>query len=253
MYDNPSNNENNIVYLMIVDEVINALYSVATEQRRKTNEWFFKTSPGQYGYGDKFIGVRMPDLRKVAKSYYRRISFDQLTQLLESDIHELRHCALIMLVYQYPKGDRSKIYHFYLQHFDAINNWDLVDTSAPNIVGDYLYHHQQSADTLLKYAHSESLWVRRIAIVSTFYFIRNNVFEPTLSIAKILLSDKEDLIHKATGWMLREVYKRDSELVEQYLKQNYAQLPRTTLRYAIEKMDKQERQAYLKGEFNAAN
>ena len=253
MYDNISNGNGDIVYPMIVDEVINALYSVATEQRRKTNEWFFKTDPGQYGHGDKFIGVSMPDLRKVAKSFYQRTPFNQLAQLLGSAIHELRLCALIMLVYQYPQGDQGKIYRFYTQHFDAINNWDLVDASAPHIVGSYLYHHEKSADMLLEHAHAESLWVRRIAIISTFYFIRNNAFEPTLTIAKILLRDKEDLIHKATGWMLREIYKRDNVLVRQYLKQNYAQLPRTTLRYAIEKMDKQERQVYLKGEFNAAN
>jgi len=238
---------------MIANEVINALKSVANEDRRKTNEWFFKTGKGQYGYGDQFIGVSMPELRKVSKQYYQQASFGNISTLLNSPIHEVRLCALIILVYQYPKGDQGKIYDFYSANFASINNWDLVDASAPNIVGNYLYHHPGQADILLTYAHSESLWIRRIAIVSTFTFIRNNAFDPTLAIAKILLNDKEDLIHKATGWMLREVYKRNAALVKQYLKQNYAQLPRTTLRYAIEKMDKQERQDCLKGIFDDSN
>ena len=238
---------------MIANEVINALKSVATDERRKTNEWFFKTGKGQYGYGDKFIGVRMPDLRKVAKQYHQSISLDSISTLLSSPIHEVRHCGLIILVYQYPKSDRKKIYQFYTANFDAINNWDLVDTTAPNIIGDYLCHNQDKANILLDYTHSKNLWIRRISIVTTLAFIKQNQFSLTLEISKILLSDSHDLIHKAVGWMLREVYKRDQNLIKSFLVQNYAQLPRTTLRYAIERMDKQERQNFLKGRFDVSN
>ena len=238
---------------MIANEVINALKSVATDERRKTNKWFFKTGKGQYGYGDKFIGVRMPDLRKIAKQYQQSITFDGISTLLNSPIHEVRHCGLIILVYQYPKYDRKKIYQFYSENFDSINNWDLVDTTAPNIVGDYLYHNPNKANVLLDYAHSENLWIRRISIVSTLAFIRQNQFSLTLEISKILLGDSHDLIHKAVGWMLREIYKRNQHLIKSFLEQNYAQLPRTTLRYAIERMDKQERLNFLKARFNVSN
>jgi len=238
---------------MIANEVINALKSCATDERRKTNEWFFKTDKGQYGYGDKFIGVTMPNLRKIAKRYFKSISFNEIKKLLKSPIHEVRHCGLIILVYQYPKGNQSKIYDFYSANFAAINNWDLVDTSAPNIVGNYLLDKVDGTDILQNYAYAENLWIRRISIVSTFAFIKNNQFEATLQIAKSLLEDKQDLIHKATGWMLREVYKRDAKLIKDFLKQNYAQLPRTTLRYAIERMDKQERLHCLKGTFDVSN
>ena len=238
---------------MIANEVINALKSVASEERRKSNEWFFKTGKGQYGYGDQFIGVRMPELRKVAKQYHWKISFDGISTLLNSPIHEERLCGLIILVYQYPKGNQRAIYEFYSANFASINNWDLVDTTAPNIVGSYLFDKPNKTEILQNYAHSDDIWTRRIGIVSTFTFIKNNCLEPTLQISQSLLGDKQDLIHKATGWMLRDVYKRDATLVKQFLKQNYAQLPRTTLRYAIERMDKQERQDCLKGIFDVPN
>ncbi len=238
---------------MIANEVINALKSVASDERRKTNEWFFKTGKGQYGYGDQFIGVRMPDLRKVAKQYHQYISFDNISKLLKSTIHEVRLCGLIILVYQFPKGNQDKIYEFYSANFASINNWDLVDSSAPNIVGNYLLDKPDRAEILQNYAHSKNLWIRRISIVSTLAFIRQNQFQQTIEIGKILLSDSHDLIHKAVGWMLREVYKRDQNLIKSFLKQNYAQLPRTTLRYAIERMDKQERQSFLKGRFDVSN
>ncbi|MGE4594098.1 MAG: DNA alkylation repair protein [Gammaproteobacteria bacterium] len=238
---------------MSANKIIAELKSFATEERRKTNEWFFKTEKGQYGYGDQFFGVRMPDLRKIAKQYHQQVSFDTISILLKSPIHEVRLCGLIILVYQYPKGDHRKIYEFYSANFASINNWDLVDTTAPNIVGNYLCDKPNKTEILQNYAYSENLWTRRIGIISTFAFIKNNCFKPTLQISQSLLDDKQDLIHKATGWMLREVYKRDAALVKQFLKQNYAQLPRTTLRYAIERMDKQERQDCLKGIFNGSN
>jgi 3-methyladenine DNA glycosylase AlkD len=234
---------------MIAKEVINELKILATEERRKSNEWFFKTNKGEYGYGDIFLGVRMPDIRKVAKKFSPKITLKELTELIQSPIHEVRLCALIILVNQYKKGNFSKIFEYYIRQINFINNWDLVDSSAPYIVGDYLYNNPDERSILFEFVHSENLWVRRISIVSTFTLIKNNQFNETLQIAKILLNDKHDLIHKAVGWMLREVYKRDQDLIRTFLKQNYAQLPRTTLRYAIERMDEVERLLFLKGYF----
>jgi len=234
---------------MIAKEVINELKILATEERRKSNEWFFNTNKGEYGYGDIFLGVRMPDIRKVAKKFTPKITLKELTELIQSPIHEVRLCALIILVNQYNKGNFSKIFEYYIRQINFINNWDLVDSSAPYIVGDYLYNNPDERSILFEFVHSENLWVRRISIVSTFTLIKNNQFNETLQIAKILLNDKHDLIHKAVGWMLREVYKRDQDLIRTFLKQNYAQLPRTTLRYAIERMDEVERLLFLKGYF----
>jgi len=234
---------------MIAKEVINELKILATEDRRKSNEWFFKTNKGEYGYGDIFLGVRMPDIRKVAKKFSPKITLKELTELIQSPIHEVRLCALIILVNQYKKGNFSKIFEYYIRQINFINNWDLVDSSAPYIVGDYLYNNPDERSILFEFVHSENLWVKRISIVSTFTLIKNNQFNETLQIAKILLNDKHDLIHKAVGWMLREVYKRDQDLIRTFLKQNYAQLPRTTLRYAIERMDEVERLLFLKGYF----
>ena len=237
---------------MIAKEVINALKFVATEERRKVNEWFFKTGKGEYGYGDIFLGVTVPEIRKIAKKFSQEISLQELTELIRNPTHEVRLCALIILVNKYKKEDKNKIYKYYLNHLNAINNWDLVDTSAPHIVGDYLYNNPEKSIILLEFSQSENLWIRRISIVSTFAFIKNNEFKKTLEIAKLLLNDDLDLIHKAVGWMLREVYKRDVDLIKRFLRQNYAQIPRTTLRYAIERMDKEERLLYLKGNFDVS-
>ena len=238
---------------MISKEVVNALKLVATEERRKVNEWFFKTGKGEYGYGDIFLGVTMPDIRRIAKKFSQEISLQELTELIRSPIHEVRLCALIILVNKYKKENSDKIYQYYMDHLTAINNWDLVDSSAPYIVGDYLYKHPEKSKILIDFSHSENLWVRRISIVSTFTFIKNNEFNTTLEIAKLLLNDNHDLIHKALGWMLREIYKRDERIIKRFLRQNYAQIPRTTLRYAIERMDKEERLLYLKGNFDVSH
>jgi len=237
---------------MIAKEVINALKTLATEDRRKTNEWFFKTGKGEYGYGDIFLGVTAPDLRRIAKKFSQEISLQELTELIRSPIHEVRLCALIILVNKYQKEDSDKIYQYYLKHLNSVNNWDLVDTSAPHIVGDYLNKNPEKSKILLEFSRSENLWIRRISIVSTLAFIKNNEFNKTLEIAKLLLNDDHDLIHKAVGWMLREIYKRDEVLIKRFLRQNYAQIPRTTLRYAIERMDKEERLLYLKGNFDVS-
>ena len=238
---------------MIAKEVINALKTLATEERRKTNEWFFKTNKGQYGYGDIFLGVRTPDVRDVAKRFSQTITLIELTELIQNPIHEVRLCALIILVNKYNKEESDRIYQYYLKHLNSVNNWDLVDTSAPHIVGDYLYNNPEKSEILLEFSRSENLWIRRISIVSTFTFIKNSEFNKTLEIANLLINDDHDLIHKAVGWMLREIYKRDEILIKQFLRQNYAQIPRTTLRYAIERMDKEERLLYLKGNFDISH
>jgi len=238
---------------MISKEVVNALKLVATEERRKVNEWFFKTGKGEYGYGDIFLGVTAPEIRRIAKKFSQEISLQELTELIRNPIHEVRLCALIILVNKYNKEEPDRIYHYYLKHLNSVNNWDLVDTSAPHIIGDYLYKNPEKSKILFEFSSSENLWVRRISIVSTFAFIKNNEFNKTLEITKLLLNDNHDLIHKAVGWMLREIYKRDEGLIKRFLRQNYAQIPRTTLRYAIERMDKEERLLYLKGNFDVSH
>ena len=238
---------------MIAKEVVNALKLVATEERRKVNEWFFKTGKGEYGYGDIFLGVTAPDIRRIAKKFSQEISLQELTELIRNSIHEVRLCALIILVNKYNKEEPDRIYHYYLKHLNSVNNWDLVDTSAPHIIGDYLYKNPEKSKILFEFSSSENLWVRRISIVSTFAFIKNNEFNTTLEITKLLLNDNHDLIHKAVGWMMREIYKRDEGLIKRFLRQNYAHIPRTTLRYAIERMNKEERLLYLKGNFDVSH
>lgn len=206
---------------------------------------FFKTAPGQYGAGDIFLGVTVPQQRQLAKQY-THLKLNQLQKLLRSPIHEYRLTSLLILVKQYQTAnqtDKEKIYNFYLANSPYVNNWDLVDLTAPKIVGDYLLN--KSKQPLFKLACSHNLWQRRIAIVATFEFIKNNQFEPTLKIARLLLNDQHDLIHKATGWMLREVGKRNQLLLEKFLTQHLKQLPHTTLRYAIEKFSEKKRKYYL--------
>lgn len=221
------------------------LQSIASAEKALVLQRFFKTGKGEYGEGDKFIGVVVPEQRKIAKQYLT-LDLAALGTLLLSSIHEERLIALLILVMQNQKADqdRQKInFDFYLAHTARINNWDLVDLSAPHIVGKYLL--DKNKKPLQKLVISSSLWERRIAIVATQYFIRSNYFDVTLELAKKLLQDKEDLLHKATGWMLREVGKRDMGLLEQFLKQYYKLMPRTMLRYAIEKFSEDKRQMYL--------
>jgi len=209
---------------------------------------FFKTGPEEYGEGDRFIGVRVPATRRIAQKY-RNLPLADTLALLRSSVHEERLLALIILKRKYQEGgqdERAEIYGIYLDHTRYINNWDLVDASAEHIVGAYLKN--RSREPLHALAHSESIWERRIAIMSTFHFIKNNEFDETISIVEILVYDSEDLIHKAVGWMLREVGKRDRDKEEFFLKKHYRSMPRTMLRYAIEKFPENLRQQYLKGD-----
>lgn len=206
---------------------------------------FFKTGPGQYGEGDKFIGVKVPVTRKVAKEF-NGLSFSEVERLLHSIIHEERLLALVILVGQFEEGDdaiKKQIYDLYLANTAYINNWDLVDLSAPQIVGGYLK--TRSRKPLDRLAKSKSLWERRISILATFYFIREGDFADTIRIARLLLKDKEDLIHKAVGWMLREVGKRNEAVLEEFLSQHCRTMPRTMLRYAVERFSEGKRRKYM--------
>ena len=232
---------------MSVKEIQKKLKALGNEEKAIKHQSFFKTGPGEYGEGDIFVGVTVPELRKLAKEY-KTIPSEEVKQLLQSPIHEERLLSLFLLIHRYSKGDepeKKRIYELYLKNTKFINNWDLVDSSAGQIVGAFLF--DKSKKPFYDLVKSENLWERRISIISTFYFIKRNQFSDTLKISKILLSDKEDLIHKAVGWMLREVGKRDISIEEKFLKKHYKNMPRTMLRYAIEKLPELKRQRYLKG------
>lgn len=208
---------------------------------------FFKTGKGQYGEGDIFIGVPVPDLRRVTRMY-RDMTLPDIAKLLHDPIHEYRLAGLFLLVSRYERGDaieKKTVAKFYLAHLSAVNNWDLVDSSASQILGAFLF--TKNDTTLLeKFARSSDLWKQRIAIVATQYFIRHGKHDPTLQIAKILLHHPHDLIHKAVGWMLREMGKKDVRLLKNFLHKHAADMPRTMLRYAIEKFSNEERKRYLR-------
>lgn len=209
---------------------------------------FFKSGSGDYGEGDKFIGIRVPIVRAQVK-HFRTLTLVEVLKLLNSSYHEERLCAVFMLVDQYARGDQTKreeIYDAYLNNATQVNNWDLVDSSAHKIVGPWL--EKRSRKPLYELAQSTNLWERRIAIMSTYHFIRLKDFEDTLTIADILLNDEHDLIHKAVGWMLREVGNRDRQQEVDFLQSRYKGMPRTMLRYAIEKFPAAERKQYLSGQ-----
>jgi 3-methyladenine DNA glycosylase AlkD len=206
---------------------------------------FYKTSKSDYAENAKFIGLSTPDLKIIAKNF-KTLPLGNIKLLLQSEIHEERALALFILVSQYKSGDThqsAKIYDFYLQNLEYINNWDLVDSSCPYIMGDHLLHKDKKI--LFKLVRSSNIWERRIAIVSTWMFIRNNEFESTIKLCEILLGDSHDLIHKACGWMLREIYKRDPNILIKFLEKYAQTMPRTVLRYAIERFPHDVRKFYL--------
>jgi len=219
-------------------------------EQAKILQRFFKTGKGEYGEGDIFLGIKVPVQRIIAKKY-TELSFMDLQSLLNSKIHEERLIALIILTNKYKKAKKDtakkrQIFEFYLKNTNNINNWDLVDLSAPNIVGDFS---NIDGNEIIRFlAKSKNLWEKRIAIVSTHAFIKKRIFGETLAVADILIKDEHDLIHKAVGWMLREVGKRNVEVLEIFLKDRYKTMPRTMLRYAIEKFPEEKRKKYLRGE-----
>ena len=225
------------------------LKALAKPNRAFELQRFFQTAKGQYGEGDVFLGLTVPEIRVVAKKY-QAISLEQVAELTASPFHELRLCGLIILTIQYSAAkDRKaekKIFNFYLKQARSgyINNWDLVDVTAP-IIGRYLIDETDPYSLLEKLAVNKSLWIRRIAMIFTFAFIRAGELDPTITIAKLLLEDDHDLIHKAVGWMLREVGKRDPKTLRAFLSENAKIMPRTALRYSIEKLPEQERKKWL--------
>lgn len=229
-----------------IREIQSDLKKLANRKKALALRRFFKTGPGEYGEGDRFLGIKVPELRKLVRKY-SGAAISDIKRLLRSPFHEERLLALLLLVETFSAGNekkQKKIFDIYLRNTVYINNWDLVDLSAVHIVGAYLYGQVRSP--LYELARSKNLWERRISIISTFYFIRRDDFRDSLRIAKMLLSDPEDLMHKAVGWMLREVGKRDLKTEEVFLKAHYREMPRTMLRYAIEKFSEDKRQRYLK-------
>lgn len=232
----------------VFDEITERLGEMGDPDIAVHSQRFFKTGKGEYGEGDRFLGIRVPAIRKCVKDY-RLIGLMDALELLGSPFHEVRLLAVLLLVDQYARAeDRSQqaaVYKAYLSHARRINNWDLVDCSADKIVGEHLF--SRSRKPLYRLARSKDLWERRIAIIATFHFIRRGAFEDTLAVAEQLIGDDEDLIHKAVGWMLREVGNRNRKIEEAFLNKHYRNMPRTMLRYAIEKFPEKERLAYLRG------
>jgi 3-methyladenine DNA glycosylase AlkD len=245
---------------MVINNVTKDLQRLSNPEKAKLFGRYFKTGKGEYGEGDKFLGIMTGPVQELARKY-QDLSFSDLQKLLKGVYHEERTLAVMILVGQFKRGgkeQKEKVFQFYLKNSKRINNWDLVDISAPKIVGEYLgtmangewlmvnEEKIRGREILYKLARSENLWERRIAMMATFAFIRENDFTDTLKISEILLNDKQDLIHKACGWLLREIGKRDLETEEKFLKKHLKNMPRTMLRYAIEKFPENKRQEYLR-------
>lgn len=229
----------------MINQIKKDLLKLKNPEKAKILAGFFKTGKGQYGEGDIFLGVSVPQQRRIAKRH-SSAPLKDIQKLLSSKVHEHRLTSLLILIAKYQKGDaglKQRIFDFYMRNMRYINNWDLVDISAGHIIGDYLLDKERAI--LYRLAGSKKLWERRIAIMATFRFIREDQFEDTLNISKVLLNDEHDLIHKAVGWMLREVSKRDKGIEERFLQKHYKKMPRTMLRYAIEKFCEEDRKFYL--------
>ncbi len=233
-----------------LNKVEKELHDLTDDTIAEHSSRFFKTGMGEYGEGDIFLGIRVPEQRKIAKKY-RDIPLEEVKHLLASAYHEVRLTAIFILVYKYKKSDTDNkeiIYRFYMDNLDAVNNWDLVDSSAGYIAGHYLIDKDKSV--LYKFAKSDNLWKRRISIIATSFFISKGFLQDTFQIAELLLKDQEDLIHKAVGWMLRETGKKDRTALLSFLKTHYSVMPRTMLRYSIEKFPDSERKMILAGDFS---
>ncbi len=232
---------------MTYKEIVDHLLNLGDEKRAEHSQRFFKTAKGEYGYGDIFLGIRVPIIRQAVKKF-KNTSLETAEKLLQSKYHEIRLFALLFLVHRFARTDtdeQGRIYDLYLKNTEYVNNWDLVDTSAHYIVGAYL--EDKDKTVLDELSCSNSLWERRISMIATYYYIRKGKFADALRISKQLLNDREDLIHKAVGWMLREIGNCDHAVEVKFLKKHYQKMPRTMLRYAIEKFDEDERQRYLAG------
>ena len=230
----------------LINIIIDELQLLSTDEKRNILPRFFKTGKGEYGDGDKFLGVSVPDVRKVSKNH-KNATINELTEMMQSEWHEVRLCSLLIMVEQFKKTDdegRKRIVNFYLSVTNRINNWDLVDLSCPAIIGEYLL--KRSHDLLYRLAESSLLWENRIAIVSTIIFIRHGQLDDTFNLSTKMMNHPHDLMHKAIGWMLREAGKRDESRLYNYVKTYRLEMPRTMLRYAIEKFDRNVRAELMK-------
>lgn len=230
------------------NDLIDYVISLKSEEDCKILQRFFKTDKGQYGEGDLFLGIRVPVLRKISKIYWNKINLKDCEKLLKNKYHEIRLLSLFILIIKYEKNlnDRKEIYNLYLRNTKYINNWDLVDLSSPNIVGKYIYENEIDRSILYKLIKSNNLWNIRIAILSTFFFIRKEDYKDIIIMSEMLLNNKEDLIHKALGWMLREVGKRDLNILYLFLDKYCKVMPRTMLRYSIEKLEYSKKTVYMR-------
>ncbi len=232
------------------NELKSEIESLKDEKKARILQWFFKTGKWQYWEWDIFYGIMVPDSRKIVRKYYKLLSFAEIKMLMNSKIHEERLIWALILVERFEKWDeniKKEIFNFYMENLYWINNWDLVDLSAPKIVWLYLKDKSiKKREILFKLILSPILWERRVGVLATFAFIRNMEFGPTLQMCELLMNDKHDLMHKATWWMLREIWKKDEQTLKKFLDENFHKMPRTMLRYAIERLDPESKSKYMK-------
>ena len=232
------------------NQILEALQFLSTSEKRDFLPYFFKTGKGQYAEGDQFIGVVVPDSRKLVKEYWQKATLDDVQEILKSEFHEMRLVALLILVTKFEKTkdekEKKNLVDFYLKNTNYINNWDLVDLSCYKLLGRYCFENQKD-EILKKLSNSENMWEKRIAIVATMYHVKKGSHDLTIELALNNLNHSHDLMHKANGWLLREMGKKDEEKLLNFLKTHYQNMPRTSLRYAIEKLDEDLRQDFLKG------
>lgn len=232
------------------NQILEALQFLSTPEKRDFLPYFFKTGKGEYAEGDQFIGVVVPDSRKLVKEYWQKATLDDVQEILKSEFHEMRLVALLILVTKFEKSkdkkEKKNLVDFYLKNTKYINNWDLVDLSCYKLLGRYCFENQKD-EVLKKLSNSENMWKKRIAIVATMYHIKKGSHDLTIELALNNLNHSHDLMHKANGWLLREMGKKDEEKLLNFLKTYYQNMPRTSLRYAIEKLDEDLRQDFLKG------
>ncbi len=229
----------------MLSNLIKELQDARDPKQAENLQRFFKTGPGEYGEGDKFLGIKVPKQREIAKKY-TGLNLASIQKLLDSKVHEYRLVGLLILVDKFKKGSENEmgdIFNFYLKNTKNINNWDLVDLTSHHIVGGFLK--DKKRDKIYELAESKNLWEKRIAMISCAFYIKNEDYKDALRVAEILMKDKHDLIHKAVGWMLREIGKRDEKILEDFLKKHYKTMPRTMLRYSIEKFDEEKRRFYM--------
>lgn len=231
-------------------QIEDALQMLATPERAVQMPRYFKTGKGEYGEGDIFYGVSVPDQRSIAKEFYKEISLQDLSEVLKSEVHEMRLTAIFILVAKYEKAknntEKRQLVDFYLDHLEYVNNWDIVDSSAHKILGDYAFYNGEE-EILHKLSSDENMWKKRVAVIGSAWFIKNRHYELTQKLVLNNLKHPHDLMHKANGWMLREIGKKDESVMLDFLNKYYKEMPRTSLRYAIERLDEELRQDYLKG------